>query len=166
MQSRNRGFAAQRACDETPFAAPENEQPAPRAAQAAPGVNLLNVSYDPTRELYQDFNAAFTKQLKATGGGDLKVGIHNTRSQDTGVRVQRSSDGGLQVIVEQLKGELARDLLAAGLVRQAPQDYELIVMDDCPGRTARGTARRYLEGFGLPDVSPAAAPERLKLAVR
>ena len=26
---------------------------------AAPGLTLLNVSYDPTRELYQDVNAAF-----------------------------------------------------------------------------------------------------------
>ncbi len=29
---------------------------------------LLNVSYDPTRELYQDFNAAFAKQWKAKTG--------------------------------------------------------------------------------------------------
>jgi sulfate/thiosulfate-binding protein len=29
-------------------------------------VTLLNVSYDPTRELYQDFNAAFTKHWLAT----------------------------------------------------------------------------------------------------
>jgi len=28
---------------------------------AAGPVKLLNVSYDPTRELYQDFNAAFAK---------------------------------------------------------------------------------------------------------
>ncbi len=31
--------------------------------QAAAQDTLLNVSYDPTRELYQDFNAAFVKQL-------------------------------------------------------------------------------------------------------
>ncbi|MGV8898346.1 MAG: sulfate ABC transporter substrate-binding protein [Burkholderiaceae bacterium] len=42
------------------------------AAQAAE-VSLLNVSYDPTRELYQDFNAAFAKQWKAKTGDDLKV---------------------------------------------------------------------------------------------
>ena len=34
---------------------------------------LLNVSYDPTRELYQDFNAAFAKQWKAKTGEDLTV---------------------------------------------------------------------------------------------
>src|SRR5664279_3638983 len=34
---------------------------------------LLNVSYDPTRELYQDFNAAFAKQWKAKTGEELTV---------------------------------------------------------------------------------------------
>jgi sulfate transport system substrate-binding protein len=38
-------------------------------AQAA--VTLLNVSYDPTRELYQDFNAAFGKYWKAKTGQDI-----------------------------------------------------------------------------------------------
>lgn len=36
-------------------------------------VVLLNVSYDPTRELYQEFNAAFARQAKAKGGGDVLV---------------------------------------------------------------------------------------------
>ncbi|HEX2224545.1 MAG TPA: sulfate ABC transporter substrate-binding protein [Thermoanaerobaculia bacterium] len=36
-------------------------------------VKLLNVSYDPTRELYQDFNAAFAKHWKAKGGQNVKV---------------------------------------------------------------------------------------------
>ena len=37
-------------------------------AQAADAVTLLNVSYDPTRELYQDFNKAFADYwLKKTG---------------------------------------------------------------------------------------------------
>ncbi len=34
---------------------------------------LLNVSYDPTRELYQDVNAAFAAQWKARTGQDLRV---------------------------------------------------------------------------------------------
>jgi sulfate transport system substrate-binding protein len=34
---------------------------------------LLNVSYDPTRELYQDFNAAFVKYWKAKTGETLTV---------------------------------------------------------------------------------------------
>lgn len=36
-------------------------------------VSLLNVSYDPTRELYQEVNAAFAKQWKAKTGDDVKV---------------------------------------------------------------------------------------------
>jgi len=42
------------------------------ALQAAE-VKLLNVSYDPTRELYQSVNAAFAKQWKARNGEDVKV---------------------------------------------------------------------------------------------
>src|ERR1700736_5633311 len=36
-------------------------------------VKLLNVSYDPTRELYQDINAAFAKQWKAKSGVDVQI---------------------------------------------------------------------------------------------
>ncbi len=36
-------------------------------------VTLLNVSYDPTRELYQDFNAAFVKYWKAKTGQDVTI---------------------------------------------------------------------------------------------
>ena len=36
-------------------------------------VNLLNVSYDPTRELYQDFNASFAKYWKKKSGEDVVV---------------------------------------------------------------------------------------------
>jgi sulfate transport system substrate-binding protein len=41
-------------------------------AQAA-GVTLLNVSYDPTRELYVDYNKAFAKYWKAKTGQDVKI---------------------------------------------------------------------------------------------
>ena len=34
---------------------------------------LLNVSYDPTRELYQDFNAAFAKYWKGKTGEDVAI---------------------------------------------------------------------------------------------
>ncbi|MFN4236696.1 MAG: sulfate ABC transporter substrate-binding protein [Vogesella sp.] len=36
-------------------------------------VSLLNVSYDPTRELYQDFNVAFAKYWKAKTGETVSV---------------------------------------------------------------------------------------------
>jgi sulfate transport system substrate-binding protein len=42
-------------------------------AQAPAAVTLLNVSYDPTRELYVEFNAAFAKYWKAKTGQDVSV---------------------------------------------------------------------------------------------
>jgi sulfate/thiosulfate transport system substrate-binding protein len=42
-------------------------------AHAQQPVSLLNVSYDPTRELYKDFNAAFAKDWKAKTGQDVSV---------------------------------------------------------------------------------------------
>lgn len=39
----------------------------------AADVSILNVSYDPTRELYQDYNEAFAKYWKAKTGDNVKV---------------------------------------------------------------------------------------------
>ena len=43
------------------------------AAFAQSPLTLLNVSYDPTRELYVEFNAAFAKHWKATTGQDVTI---------------------------------------------------------------------------------------------
>ncbi len=42
-------------------------------AGAASAAELLNVSYDPTRELYSDYNAAFAKHWKEKSGEDVKI---------------------------------------------------------------------------------------------
>ena len=42
-------------------------------AQQPAAVTLLNVSYDPTRELYVDYNKAFTKHWKAKTGQDVTI---------------------------------------------------------------------------------------------
>jgi len=48
-------------------------------AAAAPGAfaqtTLTNVSYDPTRELYKEFNAAFAKSWKAETGEDIRIQV-------------------------------------------------------------------------------------------
>jgi sulfate/thiosulfate-binding protein len=44
-----------------------------QSAAFAADITLLNVSYDPTRELYQDFNQAFAKQYKAKTGDNVTV---------------------------------------------------------------------------------------------
>ena len=43
------------------------------SAQTPAPVSLLNVSYDPTRELYVEFNAAFAKHWKAQTGQDVSI---------------------------------------------------------------------------------------------
>jgi sulfate/thiosulfate transport system substrate-binding protein len=42
-------------------------------SQARSQTTILNVSYDPTRELYEDYNAIFVKYWKATTGQDLAI---------------------------------------------------------------------------------------------
>jgi sulfate/thiosulfate-binding protein len=43
------------------------------ASAGAKEIKLLNVSYDPTREFYQEYNAAFAKYWKAKTGDDVLV---------------------------------------------------------------------------------------------
>ena len=45
----------------------------PVLGQAPKPVTLLNVSYDPTRELYEDFNAAFAAYWKGKTGQDVTI---------------------------------------------------------------------------------------------
>ena len=54
-------FALARSTDRSPL------------APACADVTLLNVSYDPTRELYQEFNAAFAKQWQAKAGEKVTI---------------------------------------------------------------------------------------------
>ena len=42
-------------------------------AQAQTALSLLNVSYDPTREMYVEYNAAFAKHWKAKTGQDVSI---------------------------------------------------------------------------------------------
>jgi sulfate/thiosulfate-binding protein len=43
------------------------------ASQARAQTTLLNVSYDPTRELYRDINALFAAEWKKQSGGDVAI---------------------------------------------------------------------------------------------
>ena len=65
------------------------------ALLAAGPVKLLNVSYDPTRELYQEINAAFAKQWKAKTGVDVVI----SQSHGGSGKQARSVIDGLQADV-------------------------------------------------------------------
>ncbi len=71
-------------------------------------VKLLNVSYDPTRELYQDINAAFAKQWKAKTGVDVTI----NQSHGGSGKQARSVIDGLQADVVTLALAYDIDVLA------------------------------------------------------
>jgi len=82
-------------------------------------VKLLNVSYDPTRELYQDFNAAFAKYWKAKTGVDVEI---NQSHGGSGAQ-SRSVIDGLQADVVTLG--LAYDIDAiAEKAKTLPADWQ------------------------------------------
>jgi sulfate transport system substrate-binding protein len=90
------------------------------AAPASAGdVTLLNVSYDPTRELYQDFNAAFARYWKGKTGQVVRV----NQSHGGSGKQARSVIDGLEADVVTLA--LAYDIDAisekSGLV---PKDWQ------------------------------------------
>ncbi|WP_019011923.1 sulfate ABC transporter substrate-binding protein [Deinococcus aquatilis] len=60
------------------------------SAATAATLTLLNVSYDPTRELYQDINAAFAKQWQAKTGDTLKI---NASHGGSGAQARSVIDG-------------------------------------------------------------------------
>ncbi|WP_288493307.1 sulfate ABC transporter substrate-binding protein [uncultured Pseudomonas sp.] len=75
-------------------------------------VELLNVSYDPTRELYQQYNAAFAKHWKAETGEDVTI----KNSHGGSGKQARSVIDGLQADVVTLA--LSGDIDALNLRQQ------------------------------------------------
>ncbi|MES1195450.1 MAG: sulfate ABC transporter substrate-binding protein, partial [Steroidobacter sp.] len=72
-------------------------------------VELLNVSYDPTRELYEDMNVAFAKTWKSKTGQE----IHIKQSHGGSGKQARSVIDGLQADVVTLAMEPDIDAIAA-----------------------------------------------------
>lgn len=80
--------------------------------------SLLNVSYDPTRELYQDYNAAFAKYWKANGGETVKI---NQSHGGSGKQARGVIDG-LDADVVTLA--LGYDLIALADKKLIPADWQ------------------------------------------
>src|SRR5262245_40133951 len=85
----------------------------------AKDIKLLNVSYDPTRELYQEFNAAFAKYWKEKTGEVVTV----QQSHGGSGKQARSVIDGLQADVVTLALAYDIDALAlrGGLI---PKDWQ------------------------------------------
>jgi len=84
-----------------------------------PPVTLLNVSYDPTRELYVDYNAAFAKYWKAKAGQDVTI----KQSHGGSGKQARSVIDGIDadVVTLALAGDVDALVKNGGLV---PKDWQ------------------------------------------
>ena len=91
------------------------------AALPAAAMTLLNVSYDPTRELYQDFNAAFAKHWKAKTGQDVTV----QQSHGGSGKQARSVSDGLEADVVTLA--LAYDIDAIAASGLLPKNWQALL---------------------------------------
>ena len=81
-------------------------------------VTLLNVSYDPTRELYQEFNAAFAKEWKAKANETVKI---NQSHGGSGKQARAVIDG-LEADVVTLA--LGYDISALAEAKLIPADWQ------------------------------------------
>jgi len=89
------------------------------ATTAQADVTILNVSYDPTRELYQDFNAAFARQWQATAGAKVTI----KQSHGGSGKQARTVIDGLDADVVTLA--LASDINAiADVAKLLPADWQ------------------------------------------
>jgi len=79
---------------------------------------LLNVSYDPTRELYQEFNAAFARQYKAKTGKEVTI----QQSHGGAAKQARAVIDGLEADVLTLA--LAFDIDAVAEAGLLPKDWQ------------------------------------------
>jgi sulfate/thiosulfate-binding protein len=84
----------------------------------AADITLLNVSYDPTRELYQDVNVAFAKDWKAKTGDNVKIKQSHGGSGKQG----RAVIDGLEADVVSLA--LAYDIDAIGEHKLLSPDWQ------------------------------------------
>jgi sulfate transport system substrate-binding protein len=91
---------------------------APAARAAGGQVNLLNVSYDPTRELYDEVNRAFAKAWQAKTGQAVVV----KQSHGGSGKQARSVVDGLEADVVTLA--LAYDVDAVAKAGLAPPDWQ------------------------------------------
>ncbi|MDX7841890.1 sulfate ABC transporter substrate-binding protein [Aeromonas caviae] len=81
-------------------------------------VRLLNVSYDPTRELFQEYNSAFAKEWKAKTGDDVVV----SQSHSGSGKQARAVVDGLEADVVSLA--LAYDVDAVAKAGLTASDWE------------------------------------------
>ena len=91
-----------------------------RSNSTAGRVQLLNVSYDPTRELYADYNAAFARYWKEKSGQEVRV----DQSHGGSGKQARSVIDGLQADVVTLALAYDIDAIATEGSKQVSADWQ------------------------------------------
>src|SRR5258706_5817500 len=95
------------------------------AAAYAREITLLNVSYDPTRELYEAVNAEFAKSWKAKTGDDLTI---NQSHGGSGKQARAVIDGlEADVVTLGLAGDIDAIAVKANLL---PSDWQTRLPDN------------------------------------
>jgi len=116
---------------------------------------LLNASYDPTRELYQDVNAVFAKQWKAKSGEDVEI----LQSHGGSGKQARAVIDGLEADVVTLA--LAYDIDAIAKAGLLPKSWQARLPDNSSPYTSaivflvrKGNPKKILdwEDLGRPGV--------------
>jgi len=94
------------------------------AAAQAGDLKLLNVSYDPTRELYQEFNVAFAKHWKEKTGDTVLIQQSHGGSgkQARAVRDGLAADVVTLALAYDIDAIADRQLLAAGWQKRLPNN--------------------------------------------
>ncbi|WP_446896958.1 sulfate ABC transporter substrate-binding protein [Clostridium sp. LBM24168] len=96
----------------------KNETGNKKSAESKKSVELLNVSYDPTRELYEEYNKAFIKYWKEKNGQDVTIKQSHGGSGKQGRSIIEGQDADVATLA------LAYDIDAiqkAGLINEGWQ---------------------------------------------
>jgi sulfate transport system substrate-binding protein len=98
---------------------------ADNSGKSGAAVQLLNVSYDPTRELYKDVNAAFTRQWRATHRQNITINMSHAGSGKQSRAVIDGLEG--DVVTLALGYDIDQIAQKAQLL---PQDWQTKLPDD------------------------------------
>lgn len=126
-------------------------------------VRLLNVSYDPTRELFQEYNSAFAKEWKAKTGDDVVV----SQSHGGSGKQARAVVDGLEADVVSLA--LAYDVDAVAKAGLTASDWEGRLANNASPYTStivflvrKGNPKQIKESYGdfwcMGDIEKVAYP--------
>ncbi len=121
---------------------------AKNAAHQDASKQFLNVSYDPTRELYRDLNAAFVADYDGKVGAGLPIiQSHGGSSRQARAVIDGApADVVTLAVHSDIDALRKRGLIAEGWEKRLPNDSFALHVDDRVRRTAGGTRRTFTTG--------------------